>query len=774
MKNSSYLHLSEKVMDRSIVALWVVFVMIWFVPPMVRGSILPHSTAWYFESSLQWLPFWNFSAQMLKEGLFPTWAPHIFCGFPYHGYAAINIYYLPFYLLAHLSYVHAVYLENIVGYSLAGVFAYYALRKLSCSPTAALVGMLASVGGAGYSIYSSYAMATRCFVFAPMAWGMVGISRDRPRFRYVLGMMLGGLWFEDMEAILYVSAFLAITTWFLSPRGDKWKRFFLVSTIIIFYFVFAFWPLINLVAYSSHSLRAYGVTFDYFIKNQQSLNMLILALYPVSKVPGLPFPFQHIYVGLSVFWLAGYGLLKQGRSAIPIVVGMAVILMYSINWPPFMALAYRVPILNKAVLQQSVLIPAWMLIAAIVALGVDAAITRTSETRRHFLLPCLIALLLMPALIHLDGRVRGILLGALGVIGLILVIRDVPEYRRAIFSLWLVAFVILDVVVLSIRERPCAPAEQFDIHPVARQVLKSPHQSRFWTVSRLSFHDNQVNPLIGMRLDPFLPGTHSPLGYWRVPPTRIARLINLACPGYVEFNDAGKLKGFDNNKTAEEGDITSENLPLLSLMNVGVIFSHWMQLPPVKGLSLTGKEEQLFVYQNQGVLPRAFFVNEVELASDPEKALEMMKPGQLTYSRQAVLEGDFFSPSLSPPSSEALPELFVIKSRPGLWEFQIQGVKLDKEEKARSRHLLLITETRFPGWRAELDGLEVPIYYADYAFMGILIPGGDHSLRLLYKPVEFGLGLFATLSACAFWAFLILVHLIRKGWMKESREQMTG
>jgi hypothetical protein len=754
---SSPLQLSEKTLDRGIVSLWVVFILIWFVPPMIRGDVLPHSPKWYYEMAQLWLPFWNFAAEMLRQGYFPTWTPHILCGWPFAILPLTNIYYTPFFPLIYLSYAHGIFLENIIGYSLAGIFAYFALRRLSFSPGGSLAGMLASVGGTCFSGYSTYVMEIRLFMmFTIMAWGIVGISRDKPRFRYVLALMTGAFALHDMEMAFYVLIFLVVIALFLSPGGEKMKRGFLICAVIGCFIFFSIWLLISLIAYSPHSIREGGVTFDYFLKNQQPLKVLLLAFYPAPlNIPGLPF---QVYFGISVLWLVGYGLIGQGRKAIPIVLGLAFVLLYVMGWTPLMAVAYHIPFLNRTVLHYSAFVPALMIIAGLAASGADEAISRLSETRRHFFVPVILVLVMMLVLIDQKDLVRGILLGVLGVFGLIMAVKLNPGLRKSFFSLWVLVFLILDVVVLSVRDRPLQSKELFEMLPEARETLvEKQDMTRFWPVSRISLADNQVQALMGMSLDPLHPGAHSPLGYWRVTPTRISRLINLVSPGYVEFDNQGRLNRQNRGKALEEGAIDQDDLPLLSLMNVGLILSHWVKLPAIEGLShsLNG---DLFVYKNHRVLPRAFFVNKVELAGDPEHAFEMMASGDLDYSSEAVVEGDLNPPVLFPPSSDSLPELFTIVTRPGLWEFEIQGVN-EKEMDTKPRHLLLVTENRFPGWRAELDGKEVPVYYADYAFMGVLIPGGDHSLKLVHKPIEFGIGLYATLSSAAFWLILIIIFL---------------
>ena len=60
---------------------------------------------------------------------------------------------------------------------------------------------------------------------------------------------------------------------------------------------------------------------------------------------------------------------------------------------------------------------------------------------------------------------------------------------------------------------------------------------------------------------------------------------------------------------------------------------------------------------------------------------------------------------------------------------------------------VVISDTWFPGWRAELDGIRVPIFRANYLFKAIKIPSGKHKIDIEYQPLSFFLGIiFSTLG----------------------------
>lgn len=48
--------------------------------------------------------------------------------------------------------------------------------------------------------------------------------------------------------------------------------------------------------------------------------------------------------------------------------------------------------------------------------------------------------------------------------------------------------------------------------------------------------------------------------------------------------------------------------------------------------------------------------------------------------------------------------------------------------------LVVVSEAWFPGWKATVDGRDVPVLKADGAFLGVAVEPGDHEIRFWYDP----------------------------------------
>jgi uncharacterized membrane protein YfhO len=78
--------------------------------------------------------------------------------------------------------------------------------------------------------------------------------------------------------------------------------------------------------------------------------------------------------------------------------------------------------------------------------------------------------------------------------------------------------------------------------------------------------------------------------------------------------------------------------------------------------------------------------------------------------------------------------------------------------------VLVVTRSFDPGWEATLDGDEVPLLRVDLAFMGVVMPQGEHRLTLSYRPLSFRAGVWVSgLSA------IVLLGLVLAGQRPPER-----
>ena len=63
--------------------------------------------------------------------------------------------------------------------------------------------------------------------------------------------------------------------------------------------------------------------------------------------------------------------------------------------------------------------------------------------------------------------------------------------------------------------------------------------------------------------------------------------------------------------------------------------------------------------------------------------------------------------------------------------------------------LLVVSDSWYPGWRAEVDGTPVDIWKVNTAIRGVVVPAGRHTVTMRYRPLSVYLGLICTLAGLA-------------------------
>lgn len=192
----------------------------------------------------------------------------------------------------------------------------------------------------------------------------------------------------------------------------------------------------------------------------------------------------------------------------------------------------------------------------------------------------------------------------------------------------------------------------------------------------------------------------------------------------------GKAGSFDFYQTASE---LPPSPSLLAISAVAATDKTAAAVPP-GWTPVAGGD--LLVFRAPAPGRRALFVPEARLATPAQTLAAARAPG-FDPSRTVWLDDWFDAPvtagarGAARVSAETPDEVLVDvdSSGPG-W--------------------LLLLDSWYPGWRAEVNGAMVPVRRADYAFRAVAVPGGKSTVRFTYVPFSFWIGLgLAALSALA-------------------------
>ncbi len=85
--------------------------------------------------------------------------------------------------------------------------------------------------------------------------------------------------------------------------------------------------------------------------------------------------------------------------------------------------------------------------------------------------------------------------------------------------------------------------------------------------------------------------------------------------------------------------------------------------------------------------------------------------------------------------------------------------RLDISVESQADGWLMVSNTWYPGWKAYVDGKEMPVLRADYLFMAVTVPQGQHQVSLVYQPESFSIG---SILVWPDWPYFALLSSLSK------------
>jgi len=140
-----------------------------------------------------------------------------------------------------------------------------------------------------------------------------------------------------------------------------------------------------------------------------------------------------------------------------------------------------------------------------------------------------------------------------------------------------------------------------------------------------------------------------------------------------------------------------------------------------QGLERVYEEGKVKVYRVGDPLPRAWMVYQA-VAADDDQALAMLNAADFDPRATAVIPATDPMPAL-PPQGGPGEAATVVEARPG---------RLVLDVTASRDGLLVISQPFYPGWQAQVDQQETPIYRTNYMLQGVPVAAGTHRVELTY------------------------------------------
>jgi hypothetical protein len=184
--------------------------------------------------------------------------------------------------------------------------------------------------------------------------------------------------------------------------------------------------------------------------------------------------------------------------------------------------------------------------------------------------------------------------------------------------------------------------------------------------------------------------------------------------------------------------------PMLSLLNVRFALAlPDSAVPP--SWRLVGRYPGYQLLENSSVLPRAFVPHMVHTGnSDVMHGMRACRD----FGAEGWIETD------GPPTD--------IANGSGDVRVRADGSHLLLHASMRTAGWVIVSETAWKGWRAEMGRVPLKLHFADRAFLGMYIPAGEHDIELSYRPHAVTTGAIVSIAAAVMLTIAIL-------WTRRSR-----
>ena len=212
-----------------------------------------------------------------------------------------------------------------------------------------------------------------------------------------------------------------------------------------------------------------------------------------------------------------------------------------------------------------------------------------------------------------------------------------------------------------------------------------------------------------------------------------------------------------HNAAVLPGGLTS---PLLNLINLRYLIVPVSTLQRSDVAALAAQWPTVYmdgtvhILQNPRALPRAWLVQQATTVP-ADAALPAINSGQIDPRRVAVFEaGNGGAAPALPAASDSIGGTATVAR-------QDDPDRMAISVSAPSRSILVMSEIAYPAWHVEVDGRPATMLTVDHLLRGVVVPAGDHQVRLVYDSPATRWGIRLTGAT----AIVIVLGMLAAVWM---------
>lgn len=735
------------------------------------------SKAQYFDTLREFYPWRKLVKEEIENGRIPLWNPYNFSGTPLLANFQSAVFY-PFNILSYtLPLPTAWTMEIVLQPLLGGIFTILYATSIGLSPIAAILVALLWNFSSFASVWLEFNSTWHAILWLPLLLYIVETSIQRKEVSLLsIGIMIFSIFSsitaghpqDFINSFLFFSLYATLRLIF-APLQIKEKKdiaiFLLGGTMCGFLLAsIQLLPTIELYAISSRSPHEYAFIIDNLLIKPYQLIMIAVQDFfgnPATRSYYLSDTYANrtLSIGVSGLVLAIVGFIYSKKSwhMVFFIFSAVTVLCLTVQ-NPISAIFYRlqIPILSTATPTRMLFIFTLSL-SVLAGYGIDAMLKKHLDNKVLLSVTAcviffsfgglLVTSKIFPTFINplsFSTSLRALIFSSTFAV---LAVMTLALPTKKLAQGMLIVIVFIELFYGFNKFNPFVPESTFfPTHPVFDYLLTKKIE-RYW-----GYGTAQIETNFATAYRVFSPDGTDPLNlFWYNQFVQSSRNGKLP----IQFNhtnrsDALIVGGYGKLDLMQNTD----RLRILDTLGVARI--------------LDRTENQ----SDQDTFPPSRFEQEKQfdgwtvMYNKNKAARFFLTTNIATYSSKEEFERKFFDPKFRPDTTVLLEKNPLQSSKPFTAPSSVSLVlylpnTVTFESVTDTESILFLSDTYAPGWKAYIDGVPSQILRAQYAFRGVVVPKGNHTIVFSYEPFSFALGKWISLVTL-FGVLAILTFIISK------------
>lgn len=718
--------------------------------------------AQYFDVLRQLYPWRVLAIESFRNFHIPLWNPYNFAGTPFLANDQSAVWY-PFNLL-YLLFPQTVAWGMLIVLQplLASIGTYFFARKIGIKKWGSLLASIAYGYCLFQSVFLEYNTIGHCIALLP--WPLLGIELLVQKNK-ILGSLIfvGSLVFSFFAGHIQIWGFsfifiLAYGLFAVFSRQNK-VRFglnllvlFLISFLLISIQLI---PTLELI----HNAARVSQNYQFLLQNLliQPYQLFVLAIPDIFGNPATrnylltdSYPGNAMYIGIVplIFALFSLFLMKVNKVLVFFWVSVGVLLLFLIR-SPFSEIFYRlqIPFFSTGSPSNALYLLSFTL-AVLSGFGLDYFIQQKDKKVFYILLSLTLVFLFsitISKIFHIQINFKNILFSFVVFLCASVIISVGFFLRKKIILLTLILLLITvgDLFYFFHKFNPfVSPSLVYPPVGILTSLQKLAGNERVW-----SYGDAYIEPNV---LEMY--HLQDPNGYDPLYPKTYGEFVSSSEDGVMHTQFTNQSRSDAVIAPAFKEDDLAKNpyrFKVLDALSVSYVLSKESLSPDFlnkNNWKLAASQNGWYIYKNNVALPHAYLVNTVQTYNTPQEFAQKFYADSFNVHSTALLD-------------ENLPKLSGSSGQANIMKYSPEEVEI--QTKTNGNQLLVLTDTYFPGWKATVDGREVPIMKANFTFRAVAVPSGTHTIIFSYQPASFSLGL--TLTIMGLGGFVLFLIVAKRG-----------